>query len=71
MIELTKLNKQKITINAIYIERVEPTPDTLITLTNGKKIIVLETVQEVSDKVTAFYKKIRLFFEITEEQTDV
>lgn len=62
MIELTKLNQQKITINAIYIERVEPTPDTLITLTNGKKILVLEPVGEVSDKVTAFYKKIGLFF---------
>ena len=40
MIELTKLNELKITVNADLIEIVEETPDTIVTLTTGKKIIV-------------------------------
>lgn len=58
MIQLTKLNRSPITINAIYIERVESTPDTVVTLLSGKKVHVLETVEEVTNKVTSFYQKI-------------
>jgi flagellar protein FlbD len=71
MIQLTKLNKQPITINAIYIERVEPTPDTMITLTTEKKILVLESVEEVTDRVTSYYQKINLFQGMKEVRKDV
>lgn len=47
-------------MNAIYIERAESTPDTIITLVSGKKVHVLETVEEVTDKVTAYYQRINL-----------
>jgi len=60
MIQLTKLNQSLITLNAIYIERVEATPDTVVTLLSGKKVLVLETVDEVTSKVTGFYQKINL-----------
>ncbi len=40
MIEITKMNGQKILINPDLIEMVEETPDTVMTLTTGKKIIV-------------------------------
>ena len=40
MIELTKLNDVKFTVNADIIEFVEETPDTVVSLTTGKKIIV-------------------------------
>ena len=40
MIEITKLNDVKITINAELIEVVEEIPDTMITLTTGKKLFV-------------------------------
>ena len=49
MIELTKLNEMKITVNADLIEVVEETPDTIVTLTTGKKIIVKETRLEVAN----------------------
>jgi flagellar protein FlbD len=71
MIKLTKLNREHITLNAIFIERVESTPDTVITLINGKKIIVLESEEEVSNQVAIFYKKISLIHAMVEEQRDV
>lgn len=58
MIELTKFNGMKFTINADKIEVVEETPDTVISLTTGKKMIVKETRQEVTDLVIAYKRKI-------------
>ena len=40
MIEVTRLNGKGLTINSDLIEMIEETPDTVITLTTGKKIIV-------------------------------
>jgi flagellar protein FlbD len=60
MILLTKLNQTPFTINAVYIERVEATPDTVVTLVSGKKIHVLESVKDVTDKVTAYYQQISI-----------
>lgn len=60
MINLTRLNRSKITLNAIFIEQVESTPDTVITLVSGKKLHVLETVDEVTEKVTVYYQQIGL-----------
>ena len=54
MIELTKLNDIKFTVNAEVIELVEETPDTVLTLTTGKKIIVKESRQEVSNLVKLY-----------------
>lgn len=56
MIEVTKLNEKKILINPELIETVEETPDTVITFTNGKKIIVKESRQELK-KLVISYKK--------------
>lgn len=60
MIELTKLNGQKFTLNAIYIEQVQAFPDTTITLTNGRKFVVRDSVQEVQEAVNDFYKEISI-----------
>ena len=58
MIELTKLNDVKFTVNADIIEFVEETPDTVVSLTTGKKIIVKENRQEVTDLVVAYKRSI-------------
>ncbi|MBR1865428.1 MAG: flagellar FlbD family protein [Lachnospiraceae bacterium] len=58
MIELTKLNEIKFSVNAEIIEFVEETPDTVITLTTGKKILVKESRQEVTDLVIAYKRAI-------------
>ena len=49
MIEITRLNGSKITVNADLIETVEETPDTLITLTSGKKYILQDLIH-IHDK---------------------
>ena len=58
MIELTKINDVKFTLNADMIEFVEETPDTVISLTTGKKIIVKEDRQEVTNLVIAYRRAI-------------
>jgi flagellar protein FlbD len=58
MIRLTRLNGKPFTLNAIYIEQVEAFPDTTITLTNGKKFVVRESVEDVMLLVEAFYRNI-------------
>ena len=57
MIKLTKLNGHELYLSADHIEMMEATPDTIITLINGKKIIVKETLDNV---VVAYvkYKKL-------------
>jgi len=59
MIELTKLQDQKIVINAELIEFVEATPDTMITTTSGKKVIVKESVDDIIRKVIEYRRKCR------------
>lgn len=54
------MSGREVTINAELIETVEETPDTVITLTNGKKFIVKESRQEVK-KLVILYKK-EIFF---------
>lgn len=66
MIQLTRLNQAPITLNALYIERVESTPDTIVTLVSGKKVLVLETVEEVTERVALFYQKVNILPSIQE-----
>jgi flagellar protein FlbD len=54
MILLTRLNGPQIAVNADLIERAEATPDTVLTLVDGTKYLVVESVQEVIDKVRSF-----------------
>mgnify|MGYP001352859862 CR=1 FL=1 len=47
MITVTRLNGTKVALNALLIETVEATPDTVITLTTGNKYVVREQVPEI------------------------
>jgi flagellar protein FlbD len=58
MIEVTKLNGTKILVNVDLIETVESTPDTILCLTTGRKIIVKESRQEVNNLVKSYRKDI-------------
>ncbi|WP_434401066.1 flagellar FlbD family protein [Planococcus sp. 11815] len=60
MIRLTRLNRSEIVLNAVYIERIEAMPDTVVTLTTGRKVHVLEPVQTVIDLVSAYYRDINI-----------
>ncbi len=61
MIEITGLNNKEFVLNHIHIEKIEEVPETLITLTNGKKYLVLETIDEVITKCIQYEKKAREF----------
>ena len=56
MIEVTKLNDQKVLINPDLIELVQETPDTVISFTTGRKIIVKESRQELKNLVKSYRK---------------
>lgn len=56
MIDVTKLDGKQVTLNAELIESIEETPDTLISLTTGKKIIVKESRQEIKNLVISYKK---------------
>lgn len=57
MIDVTKMNGMNITINSDLIETVEDTPDTVITLTTGRKIIVKESRQTIKNLVKLFKRE--------------
>ncbi len=57
MIEVTRLHNHKIIINADLIEFVEETPDTMISTSTGKKLLVRESVGEVIDKVVEYRRR--------------
>jgi flagellar protein FlbD len=54
VIRLTRLNQVPLVINSDLIEHVEITPDTVIALTTGQKILVRETADEVIERVIQF-----------------
>ncbi|PYZ93139.1 hypothetical protein CR194_08035 [Salipaludibacillus keqinensis] len=70
MVTLTRLNNQTFTLNALYIEQIQSFPDTTITLSNGKKIVVTETEEEVINRIEHFYKRIGLIPLISKLQED-
>jgi len=58
MITLTRLDGRELVVNAGHLLLVEKTPDTVIVLTTGQRIMVREPVQTVVDRVVAFRQRI-------------
>jgi len=56
MIRLTRLNGAPLYLNSDLIEHIDPTPDTVLTLTSGAKFLVLESPEDVCEKMIAFRK---------------
>ncbi len=56
----------------MYIEKIETFPDTTITLTNGRKYIVVESQEQVKEKILSFYQSINLLgrkeLEVSEDE---
>ena len=57
MSDVTKMNGSKVTVNTDLIETVEEMPDTVITLTTGKKFIIKESRQEVKNLVILYKRE--------------
>lgn len=60
MVELTRLNGQKIILNLELIESLEETPDTVVTLTTGKKYVVVERPSQIMAAIIRFKKQVNL-----------
>ena len=60
MIKITRLNGRLTVVNAELIGTVEATPDTMITLTTGRKLAVLESVDQVIGLVYEYRRQVRL-----------
>ncbi len=60
MIKLTKFNGSVFVLNEDLIEYMEETPDTIITLSNDKKLIIEEGVDEVIEKIIKYKRKIHI-----------
>ncbi len=58
MIRLTRLNHVPVVLNSDLIEHLEMTPDTVVTLTTGQKFMVLESAEEIIDRVVDFRRAI-------------
>ena len=58
MIHVTRLNHTPMVLNSDLIEQIEMTPDTVISLTYGQKIMVLETSEQLVDRVIEFRRTI-------------
>ena len=54
MIELTRLNGRPMVLNSDLIKTAEASPDTMLTLINGEKLIVREEIREVEERVLAY-----------------
>lgn len=58
MIHVTRINHLPLVLNADLIEHMESTPDTVISLTNGQKLVVIESVDEVVKRVIDYRRLI-------------
>jgi flagellar protein FlbD len=58
MIELTRLNGTPMMLNSDLIKTAEASPDTMLTLITGEKLIVRETIGEVTDRVLGYRAKL-------------
>jgi flagellar protein FlbD len=58
MVRLTRLNQAPIVLNSDLIERIDITPDTVITLTNGEILRVRESAEEVIRRIMEYRRHI-------------
>ena len=58
MIKVTRLNGQEVYVNADLILFLESSPETILTLENGKKVTVKESIPQVIDRVVEFKSRV-------------
>lgn len=60
MIQVTRLDDRRVVVNAQLIKYVERTPDTILTLTTGDKIIVRESPEEIVGRVIEYGRRLHV-----------
>jgi flagellar protein FlbD len=54
MIELTRLNGNRLAVNGDLIQFAESAPDTLLTMVTGEKLLVTESLADVTERMVAY-----------------
>ncbi len=70
MIKLHRLNGSEFYLNPDHIELIEETPNSVITLTNGHKYVVKETVDEIIDLIIEFKGSIMVRHKVLVEEVN-
>ena len=55
---MTRLNGHPVMLNSDLIEQIEETPDTVVTLTSGNRLVVKDRMLEIQEKIVHFKRKI-------------
>jgi len=58
MIHVKRLDDSELIINSDMIEFIEQTPDTIITLADGKKILTKQSPEEVINLIVEFRQRV-------------
>lgn len=58
MINVHRINNEGLMVNCDLIEFVEETPNTVISMVSGRKLVVVETCEEIKNMVIAYKRKI-------------
>ena len=70
MIYVTRLSHVPVVLNSDLIEHIETTPDTVITLTTGQKLIVLESAEEIIERVVRYRRSISVMPQVRPADTE-
>jgi flagellar protein FlbD len=65
MIYVTRLNHSSVVLNSDLIEHIEATPDTVITLTTGQRITVLESAADVVHAIRGWRHSLLVYDQLT------
>lgn len=63
MIKVTTYERREIALNPDLVEKIESVPETVITLTNGKKILVYDSMDDVINKFIDYKQQISFHLE--------
>lgn len=58
MITVTRLNKETFLVNQDLIEFIEETPDTVVSMQSGRKLVVIETAAEIEKAIMDYRRSI-------------
>jgi len=58
VIKLTRLNNREITVNADQVEFLESTPETIVSMATGRKVVVKEPVEEVVRRIVEYRARV-------------
>ena len=68
MIKVSRLNGEDYVLNCSLIETVEANPDTVISLTTGRKLVVRESVDEIIDEVIRYSARVNAAIKVIQSE---